>query len=117
MSTPQLPASRQAVVEMSANKIWQFTVPWYRFLGALLGLIAPSGANAAAVTISASPFTYTATSSGVVLVAGGTVSALELGRNGTFTNIGVIAGAVPLSDGDSLRVTYTVLPTLTFVRH
>lgn len=117
MSVPQLPSARQAVVEMAANKTWQFTAPWYRFLGTLLGLIAPSGVNAAAITVGASPFSYTATSSGVVLIAGGTVSAIALGRNGVFTGIGVTAGPVPVSEGDAVRVTYAVAPTMTFVRH
>jgi hypothetical protein len=117
MSGVQLPTSRQAVVEMAANKAWQFTVPWYRFFGALLGLAAPSGADAAAITVTASPFSYTATNSGTVLVAGGTVSAIELGRNGVFTSTGVTAGVVPVSEGDAVRVTYTVVPTMTFVRH
>jgi hypothetical protein len=116
LSTPQLPAARQAVVELAPNKSWQFTTPWYRFLGALLGLAVPSGADAAVIAVGASPFSYTAAAIGAVLVSGGTVSALELGRNGAFTNVGAVAGAVPVSEGDIVRVTYTVAPTMTFVR-
>lgn len=116
MSAPQLPASGQPVVELAANKTLAFSVPWYRFFDALLSLVVPSGVAAAAITVAASPFSYTATSSGTVLVSGGTVSAIDLGRNGAFTNVGVIAGAVPVSDGDVVRVTYTVAPTMTFVR-
>lgn len=116
MSNPQLPSSRQAVVETAPNKTLQFTVPWYRFLGALLGIAAPSGADAATVTPGPSPFEYAATNSGSVLVSDGTVSLIELGRNGVFTNVGVIAGAIPVSEGDAVRVTYTVVPTMTFVR-
>lgn len=113
--TVQLPTSRQPVVE-AVNGLMQFTVPWFRFFGLLLGLAAPSGADAAAIAVGASPYSYTADGFGTLLVAGGTVSAIELGRNGAFTNVGVIAGAVPVSEGDVVRVTYTVLPTMTFVR-
>lgn len=108
----QIPAARQAVVEVSANKLLLFTTPWYRFLGSL-GI---SGADAVSITVTASPFSYVATTTGTVFVRGGTVSLIELGRNGVFTNIGVIAGPVPVSEGDAVRVTYTVLPTMTFVR-
>lgn len=112
----QIPAARQPVVEQ-VNGILAFTRTWFLFLQQLLTLATPSGANAAAITVSASPFSYTATDSGVVLVSGGTVSAIALGRNGTFTSIGVTAGPVPVSEGDVVRVTYTVIPTMTFVRH
>jgi len=76
----------------------------------------PSQRAAAAITVGASVFSFAARATGVVIVAGGTVSLVELGRNGTFTGIGVIAGVVPVSQDDTVRVTYTVVPTMTFVR-
>lgn len=112
----QLPSSRQAVVEVAANNTLQFTVPWFRFFGLLLGLAAPSGAAPAAIAVGASPFSYTAENLGTVFVAGGTVSNVSLNRNGVITDTGAIAGAVPVSEGDVVQVTYTVLPTMTFVR-
>jgi len=112
----QIPSSRQAVVELAPNKMLAFTVPWYRFFGLLLGLAAPSGADPAVIAVGVSPFSYDVANFGTVFVAGGTVSAIELGRNGVFTNTGTIAGPIPVSEGDVVRVTYTVLPTMTLVR-
>lgn len=113
--TVQIPSSRQAVVEV-VNGLMQFTKPWYRFLGLLLGLAAPSGAAPAAIAVGASPYDYTAANFGTVFVAGGTVSSVSLVRGGVITGTGVIAGAIPVSEGDVVRVAYTVLPTMTFVR-
>lgn len=70
----------------------------------------------APVTVGASPFTYVAPDAGRVVVQGGTVSLIELGRKATFVALGITAGVVPVSRGDSVRVTYTVLPTLTFFK-
>lgn len=112
MSKIQIPATRQPVVEQAPNGTQQFSVPWYRFFSSLL----PSNAAPAAITVGVSPFTYTATSNGLALISGGTVSLIEYGRGGVFTNTGQIAGAILVEQGDSLRVTYTVLPTMTFIR-
>ena len=70
----------------------------------------------AGVTVGASPFTYVAPDSGRVVVQGGTVSLVELGRKGSFITVGITAGVMPVSRGDSVRITYTVLPTLTFFK-
>lgn len=75
----------------------------------------PSKRAAGSITVGASPYSYTATSNGMAIVAGGTVSSIEYGRNGVYTDIGVIAGVVPTQAFDVVRVTYTVAPTMTFV--
>ncbi len=71
---------------------------------------------AAAVTLGASPYNYTADSDGLVIVVGGTVSALAYGRNGAFTTLGIVAGLVPAKSGDVVRITYTVAPTVSFIK-
>lgn len=70
---------------------------------------------AQAVTPSGSPYTYTADRDGVLLVSGGTVSLVEYGRQGSFVVAGLISGLVPVLAGDSLRLTYVVAPTVTFL--
>lgn len=110
--TDIMPSTRQAVVETAPNGTQQFTVPWYRFFNTL----SQSNQAPAGITVGASPFSYTAPQAGVVLVSGGTVTLIEYGRGGVFTNIGTIAGAIPVSQGDVIRVTYTMLPAMTFVR-
>jgi len=63
----------------------------------------------------ASPYTYTNTTGAPVMVyvAGGTVSALALARQGTALTIGATSGSFYLAQNDSLTVAYTVAPALT----
>jgi hypothetical protein len=67
------------------------------------------------VTLGSSPATYTATTSGYFLVVGGTVSLIEITRNGVSVATGLTFGFVPLEPYDQIEVTYTVLPTTTFI--
>jgi len=47
-----------------------------------------------------------------VIIAGGTISAIALSRNGvTFDNTGQTSGVFTLGAGDQLQMTYTVAPT------
>jgi hypothetical protein len=80
---------------------------------ALLSATAPS----AGVAVSASPFTYVAPDNGTVVLRGGLVSTVEIGRSGSFTTTGILNGAVSVSKGDQLRVTYaTWWPAMTFFK-
>jgi hypothetical protein len=87
---------------------------WYFFWNGLyLGL--PPAAEMA-VTPGASPYTYSAAVRGSLIVSGGTVSLIEFSRDGiTFYSVGQVAGMFLLCATDRLRITYTVLPTVTFV--
>ena len=79
---------------------------------------APSGANAQAITVGGTPFTFTNPSSTrgcLVIVSGGTVTTITLIRNGTPFLVGLLAGAFQLSPGDSLRVAYVLAPTMTLI--
>lgn len=82
--------------------------------GEALALLAHT-APLQSVALGASPYSYVAPANGAVVVQGGTVSLLELGR-GTFVSVGVLAGVVPVVAGDVVRVTYAVAPTMTFFR-
>lgn len=83
------------------------------------------GANSAAwghvqpianVAPGASPFTYTASAAGSVVVTGGTVSNVQLKRGATTIAISTATNAVvPVSAGDQVIVTYSVAPTMSFV--
>ena len=87
---------------------------WYTFwLGLLQGQ--PVGAPISIVP-GVSPFSYVAPVGGTVIVTGGTVSKIEVSRDGvTFFVTGQTSGMFPLSMGDTLRVTYSVVPTATFL--
>ena len=71
--------------------------------------------NPEAVTVSASPFTYRARRDGFFIVTGGTVSKQEYGRRTVFTDVGLLTSMLPILLGDSIRVTYSAVPTITFI--
>lgn len=106
------------------NSLPNFNVPlqkqsvtskdWYFFWAGLFNGLAP--AAELAITLGASPYTYSAPVKGSVIVSGGTVSAIAFSRDGsTFYTTGQTAGMFTLNAQDRLRVTYTVLPIMTFV--
>lgn len=66
------------------------------------------------IAVGATPFTYVNTTWNeiTVIVSGGTVTAIEYLRPGGFQNVGTLQGTFTLSPGDSLKVTYTGLPTM-----
>jgi hypothetical protein len=76
---------------------------------------APQAQPVATVTVGASPFIYTASFSGSVAITGGTVSAIALIRQGASIATGLTTGLIPVSRRDQVQVTYTALPTMTFI--
>ena len=86
---------------------------WYRYLQANETGVPPSGESA--VTVTASPFTYTAPRKGFLIVSGGTVSAIAFARLGPFYGTGQTTGTFTLALNDQLKITYSGKPTVTFV--
>lgn len=72
---------------------------------------APLAQPERAVTVGASPFTYTATFNGWMRITGGTVSNISLARTSSYT---VTGDVFPMSKGDQITVTYSGLPTMIF---
>lgn len=71
--------------------------------------------SASNVTVGASPFTFQNTVPGNMTVTGGTVSVIEISRDGTnYFSSGLLGGQFFLCPGDFVRVTYVVAPTLTW---
>lgn len=90
------------------------TKDWYFFFAGLYSGIAPAAVMP--LTVTASPFTYSPTVKGSVIVNGGTVSQIQFSRDGTnFYTTGQASGMFTLNAADRLVVTYTVPPTITFV--
>lgn len=89
------------------------------FTGTVTGgnVITTTGtANAiASITVTASPFAYTATARGQVYLSAGTVSSVTLKRGATTIATGILAGAFDVASNDVLTVTYAVAPTMNFV--
>jgi len=88
---------------------------WYRFWAALFRGLAPG--NVEPVTLTGSPYIYSASRKGALIVSGGTVSAIAFSRDGgtTYFTVGTVAGMFTLNASDLLKITYTVDPTVTFV--
>jgi hypothetical protein len=68
----------------------------------------------AAITVGASPFVYTSSTIGNLYVAGGTVSAVVLARS-SVTLAAATNRFIPMAANDTVTITYSVLPTVTFV--
>jgi hypothetical protein len=75
----------------------------------------PRAQPAQAISVGASPFTYTAPSDGTVVISGGTVSAVGWSRDGTTFFVLPIAGAIPVSRADLVKITHTGAPTASFL--
>lgn len=88
------------------------TTAWLQFFAALVGLPQPievldlSGG---------SPFSFTASAPGSVLVQGGTVSAIDFTRGRTTINLAATSGNVPVGRGDVVDITFTGAPDAWFV--
>lgn len=75
----------------------------------------PRAQPAQAISVGASPFTYTAPFDGTVVVSGGTVSAIGLSRDGVTFFVLPIAGVIPVSRLDQVKITHTGAPTANFL--
>lgn len=106
MTPPIVPNSNQPLVD-SRGMVTQI---WQRFFNAIIG---PAGA-VSAITVGASPFTFTASQRGSVAISGGTLTSVVLNRAGTSISLGT-GRTAPVAPGDTVTVTYSVLPTMTFV--
>jgi hypothetical protein len=90
------------------------TAAWYRYFQQTEQGIPPSAE--VAVSVTASPFTYTAPKKGFVIVSGGTVSIIAFSRTpGVFYPTGQTSGMFQVAFNDSLQVSYTAAPTIIFV--
>lgn len=67
------------------------------------------------ITVGASPYTYVAAFNGSICLTAGTVSSVAIVRQGTSVATGLTVGMFQLSRSDSLVVTYSGTPTMTFL--
>ncbi len=110
MTTPNRQPTYQEPLETDGVT----TRGWYAFWAGLFSG-QPNGL-VSAISPSGSPFSYVAPVGGNVIVSGGTVSQILYSRDGsTFYGTGQTSGMFPLSQGDTLKVTYSAAPTMTFV--
>lgn len=94
---------------------------WWNFLLTLLNRTGgASGASAGpplVVSLSGSPFLFTAPSNGSLIVAGGGVSNMQYSRPGSaFLDVGQFYAPFPLNQDDQVRITYiSPAPTVVFL--
>lgn len=68
------------------------------------------------ITLTGSPFSYTPNNRGNVVISGGTVSAISLIRGLVVIPLSTVRPLmVYLGIGDTIQITYSVLPTLQFL--
>jgi hypothetical protein len=103
-----LPATQQAVDQETGA--WESF--WYQWVVRISQLSAER--PIAPVTVGASPFVYTASTIGNIFVSGGTVSSIVLKRSGVSLTVPENI-FIPVAADDTVTVTYTGLPTMTFV--
>ena len=89
----------------------RITLPWQLAIESL----AAKPVASVAVIPDGSPFSYQAVSAGVMIVTGGTVSDISILRGTTLIETGLTVGPFTLGEDDTLIVTYSVLPTMTFL--
>lgn len=90
---------------------------WYWFQGIYARSGGSSGGSfgpAESIVLSSSPFTYTASLNGSMLVSGTGVVRCEIIRDTVSYVTGSWYGAFPLSAGDQFRIRYVGHPTVTF---
>jgi hypothetical protein len=92
------------------NKLGRILRPWIQYLQQFTQ--APP--SVIGVTVSASPFAYTAKEPGFIFVNGGTVSNISFARGSIVLNF-TGQKLVPVSINDIVTVTYSVLPTISFI--
>lgn len=96
----------------AVDKEGKLTPAWQRGLTRLAQLTAERKFRV--VSPGASPFTFTASTIGHLLISGGNVSAVVLVR-GVVSAVCPVGGFIPMAAKDSAVITYTVAPTLTFI--
>lgn len=105
----RIPTYNEAIVTKS-----NISKGWYSFLAGLL-TGQPTGLPSQ-IVLTGSPFSYKAAQGGTLIIQGGTVSMVSFTRDGTTNfNTGQTQGLFPVSQGDTLILTYSSAPTVTFV--
>jgi hypothetical protein len=83
-------------------------------VGDMAGFFASTGSGIPAITVGASPYSYTNTTTNRILVyvTGGTVSSVARGRGANTTVTGKTQGFYSLRPNETLVVTYSAAPTM-----
>jgi hypothetical protein len=97
---------------MSDPKTGKMASIWYQWVARISQLTAER--PFAVVTVGASPFTFTASTIGHIILQGGTVSSIVLERSGVQINCQENQ-FVPMAANDTVTLAYSVAPVMIFV--
>jgi nucleoid-associated protein YgaU len=114
LPVPNIQSAIVSVKDKSGNILGQgFLIsPWNSFFQQSFQQ-APSVRN---VTLTGSPFSYQANENGTVILSNGTVSAINLIRGLITIPLSLVRPLIiPISIGDTVKVTYSVAPTFQFL--
>lgn len=94
------------------NKLGQIIRPWNSYLQQFT----QQPPSVTSVTVSASPFSYTAREPGNLAITGGTISQISLIRGNVTISFGAGSNKIiPVGINDVVTITYSVLPTVSFL--
>lgn len=106
-SVAQPPTSNQVVDDRR-----MLTTAWIGFMSSLVGMPFPIQELDFST---GSPYEFTASVPGFLLIKGGTVSAISLTRGRITVVTGLTSGFIPMGLGDLVTTTFTVTPDAWFV--
>ena len=110
-NTRPVPNTQAPVAATADGKIKVYLItPWTQFFQQFV----QKAAAAVAVIPTGSPFSYTPNQNGNVYVNGGTVSNISIIRGIDILDV-TGQKIVPLGIGDTIKITYTVAPTIKFL--
>lgn len=94
---------------------WQFLLSQFNRTGGTSGT--SPGGNPVSVPLGASPVAFTAPADGTLFVSGGGVTNMQIARSGNpYFNTGQFYAPVPMSNGDTVRITFvSPPPAVTFL--
>ena len=86
---------------------------WWRFFLYLWQKVTQAAGPLTPLAMTPSPFVYTTTTPGNLLITGGTVSSVTLKRGDA--SVLITGGLVPMALNDQVVVVYSVAPTVDFI--
>lgn len=111
MTSTPIPAIGTPLQQQYGRDDYGTSIEWYRYWQSF----ANAPAAGVTLTVGASPFSYTAPSTGTVILTGGTGVSVSIIRGRDTFATGMTAGMIPTGKDDTVVVTYSVTPTMVFL--
>jgi len=99
------------IVQEFITSARQIKSPWIQYLQQFT-ITPPAFMD---ITLTGSPFDYTSAEPGNIFISGGTVTGITLTRGPDTIILPASSSLIPVSIDDTVRITYSVLPTVKFI--